>query len=966
MVLKSRSSQGCSCPTRRLSHRFQKFAKTSKETYNFEQIPEPPKANCFKRSSRDNASKRCDNPCKKSFYSGILQQTISCPQTQPKMETGYRSELSEHPSQHTHLQDGNSRNNPEVDPARGVGGICRLNRCLFSHPNSSSITKISKISDRSRYFSISSPTLRPGHCTSRIHSGSEGGKTDCSISKPKIASVSRRLAASFILKRAISRRFTKTSTFNPGNGLDYQFWQVRTRAHSRARFSRLPFRFKQRPGLSYSKETESPEITDCFHQEGSLHNPKEANVPDRAHGLPRKDHTIGKAAYEAFPVVSKNSLEVPSVSGFQHSSYRGTSKTFGLVGEHTQSYVGFPSSAKCSQHPFVHRRFTKRLGSSLRKTSAKWPLVKQRSTASYQYSRNEGCSSEFKRFQGQNSRSISPDLFRQQFCGSVPQQSRGYSLHRNVCPDLENSGVHSLQKNSDQSQARTRVSECDSRLSITEEPGVTDRMVSPSRDIQSDLQSMAQTHDRPICNPSEHKTTHLCFTCPRQKGMENRCIEYLLGGTGRLCLQSSRHIVASHSKDSDLPMQSDCDSSRLARDALVLGPSGSFSQDSTESPSLENSPETTPLTPVSRSLSIPESPCLASGLQETNSRGFSKEVAERIKAPQRESSRKVYQSRWSIYEKWCQEHKMDITLSTVQQVAEFLNYLFTVKNLKPATISGYRTAIADSLGSEGESISKSSELNRLIASFARDRPKPNSSIPTWDLSLVLLALTKGPFEPLQDAPIKWLTYKTVFLLALASGKRRGEIHAWTHSSVSSRSNWSQVTVAPSPAFLAKNQLATTGPESIKPVVIPALSNLVDDSMPEDLSLCPVRALRIYLDRTKTLRKGKNLLFISLREGYSRDISRITISQWIKQTVQTCYQLADDTDQQVAQIRAHDVRAMAASLAFKGGVSLEQILGSCYWRSHNTFTSFYLKDLCWENENLLKLGPIVAAQHIIDC
>ena len=75
------------------------------------------------------------------------------------------------------------------------------------------------------------------------------------------------------------------------------------------------------------------------------------------------------------------------------------------------------------------------------------------------------------------------------------------------------------------------------------------------------------------------------------------------------------------------------------------------------------------------------------------------EVAERIKAPQRECSRKVYQSRWAIYGQWCSQNQMDSTSGTVFQVAEFLNYLFTVKNLKPATVTGYRTAIAEALGS---------------------------------------------------------------------------------------------------------------------------------------------------------------------------------------------------------------------------------------------------------------------------
>ena len=137
-------------------------------------------------------------------------------------------------------------------------------------------------------------------------------------------------------------------------------------------------------------------------------------------------------------------------------------------------------------------------------------------------------------------------------------------------------------------------------------------------------------------------------------------------------------------------------------------------------------------------------------------------------------------------------------------------------------------------------------------------------------------------------------------------KRRSEIHAWTRSSDSSRRNWSEVTVSPSPAFLAKNQLASDGPDSIKPVVIPALTTMLDSSLAEDKSLCPVRALKVYLDKTKSMRKGKALLFVSPREGYSKDISRITISQWIKHTIHTCYQSSDMTDQQVTQVRAHDV------------------------------------------------------------
>ena len=39
---------------------------------------------------------------------------------------------------------------------------------------------------------------------------------------------------------------------------------------------------------------------------------------------------------------------------------------------------------------------------------------------------------------------------------------------------------------------------------------------------------------------------------------------------------------------------------------------------------------------------------------------------------------------------------------------------------------------------------------------------------------------------------------------------------------------------------------------------------------------------------------------------------------------------------------HDIRAFAASKAFYGGVSVDQIMQACHWKAHNTFTN--LKDL----------------------
>ena len=294
----------------------------------------------------------------------------------------------------------------------------------------------------------------------------------------------------------------------------------------------------------------------------------------------------------------------------------------------------------------------------------------------------------------------------------------------------------------------------------------------------------------------------------------------------------------------------------MAQHALVLGFSGHVQPSSAESTSAVQPVDTTLQSDPSQKSDQPESSCMAPRATAIKEQGFSEAVAARIEAPQRRSTRSVYEAKWTIFTKWCVANQVDFRAPPVKSVADFLLYLFEVKNLQPSTIDGYRSAIADKLGNTTVNISKEDNLTRLLDSFHRDRPKGRRGIPSWNLFLVLHQLTKAPFEPLREASLKHLTFKTVFLLALGSGKRRSEIHAWQHKNIRHQSDWSRVSLFPSPSFLSKNQLAKEGPESVAPVVIPALAPTLDRSLKSDRTLCPVRALRYYLDKTSDLRQGK--------------------------------------------------------------------------------------------------------------
>ena len=533
-----------------------------------------------------------------------------------------------------------------------------------------------------------------------------------------------------------------------------------------------------------------------------------------------------------------------------------------------------------------------------------------------------------------------------------------------MCPSMANPVLVYQTTGNPQGTSHPRPAECDSRQAIQTGSDHSNRVVASSKSVPSNLLPVASTQGGLVCHQIQQQTATVCLTGPRPPGMRSGCTHPILGGSGPIRLPTSSHLGQSGGEAPGLPLQqnnSDCP--RVAQHVLVLGSSGNVKPDTSVSAQYSKPSISTFQQSPSQESVEPEPTCLAPRTSAIKEQGFSEAVAARIEAPQRRSTRSVYEAKWAIFTKWCLSNQVDFRAPPLKAIADFLLHLFQEKNLQPGTIDGYRSAIADKLGNSTINVSRDENLTRLLDSFHRDRPKGRRGIPSWNLSLVLHQLTKAPFEPIKEASLKHLTFKTVFLLALGSGKRRSEIHAWLHKNIRHQSDWSKVSLYPSPSFLSKNQLAKEGPDSVAPVVIPALAPSLDRSLKGDRSLCPVRALHYYLDRTSDLRQNKELVFVSFKKGFDKDISPATVSSWIKQTVILCYELSDQESLTLHQVKAHDVRAFAASKAFQSGISLEQILSACHWKSHNTFTQFYLKDVAWADSELFHLGPVVVAQQV---
>ena len=91
-------------------------------------------------------------------------------------------------------------------------------------------------------------------------------------------------------------------------------------------------------------------------------------------------------------------------------------------------------------------------------------------------------------------------------------------------------------------------------------------------------------------------------------------------------------------------------------------------------------------------------------------RGFSEAVAQRLATSQRQSSAGVYESKWKVFGELCHVKQINPVNATVQQLADFLIFLFEEKKLAISSIQGYRSCISKVFLARGIDISHDRDL----------------------------------------------------------------------------------------------------------------------------------------------------------------------------------------------------------------------------------------------------------------
>ena len=321
----------------------------------------------------------------------------------------------------------------------------------------------------------------------------------------------------------------------------------------------------------------------------------------------------------------------------------------------------------------------------------------------------------------------------------------------------------------------------------------------------------------------------------------------------------------------------------------------------------------------------------------------------------RTSTQLICESKWGKFAVWCDRRGFDPLTIPVARVCDYLLSLFRDEKLAPVTIEGYRSAINSVWNVRGRSLAGSFHVEQLLKSFRAERPRSLRKFPRWDLNLVLRTLSRPPYHPVDLANPIFHSSKTVFLLLLASARRRGDIHAIDPNRVTFTRTG--VVLEPTPRYLPKVLATAEGEARYAPIVVKSLSSLTND--PDELSLCPVRALRSYDAYARRRKPNRERFFISTRSG-GNPVVKSTISSWVVRLLRRAYENATEGDAALAATSTHEIRALAASLAMQATFSLTDVLSAASWATPSTFASFYLRDVTGLQGRLHVLGPCIIA------
>lgn len=297
-------------------------------------------------------------------------------------------------------------------------------------------------------------------------------------------------------------------------------------------------------------------------------------------------------------------------------------------------------------------------------------------------------------------------------------------------------------------------------------------------------------------------------------------------------------------------------------------------------------------------------------------------VVNLISSAKAESTYKQYEVYLKQFSKFCSESEVDPNDPTMEDCVNFLDSLM-VKGLAYSTVNTARSALSYYFDFfKGVKVGDTPIVRNLLDAYGRANPPKPKYVKMWDVNVVLTSFQK--MKGNSSLTLQELSFKTVTLISITSAQRGQSIYDFNVSKI----RWESDEAIVSLTKPVKHSVKGAPLEIIRV-----------KKFEEDRKICPYRALREYLHKTKDLRGSEDRVWISLTKPH-RAITSDSLHRWVKSCLISCG---------IKGYGAHTPRHASTSKAEELGVDIDTIVAQAKWTNCITFARFYKRKVVHQDK-----------------
>ena len=874
--------------------------------------------------SRKFIRKGCDKTCSTfSDQKRFLQYIFPCAKENRRFETNNKSSPPKQVHSQKTFSHGYADKSVKLSQTKRLGNISRSEGCLSACPNSQISQKISSFLHTRQSISVCSTLFWPNPSTSLFYEDSFGSNCTSENAECSSSFISRRLVNSKSNQKSTPSRSRDIVESSTQIGIHNKLGEVCLNSQPDSNIHRSPVQFSIRNSASYSREGTKIMFSSSQINEQSQFSSR-FFAHSRSNGLLYRISSQCQTIYETHTITSPPFLETNHRRIRNDSSCYTTPKaTFTLVVKPSQHYKGQIISPVVKFNNYYHRCIQNRLWGPHEQSVISGHLDQNRSSTAHQYAGIRSCLSYNSTFSSSTSESERSFEMRQYHSSTIYQQARGDQICQSLLQSLGTVQNDTTPCNTYQGGPFIGPSKFVGRPAVTSH-SPPNRMDPEQSSSGQTVLLLGETNDRPVCFRGQQQNADFLHMVSIPESLCDRCSVNSLEQHGSLCISSNLSCSQSSGAHVSVPLSDTVNSTSVAKTPLVhksVTKANRLSKKTSHTKQSSSATQNNDLPSNTRDI---QSHSMAAFNRNFKNKGFSKETRKLLTASWRAGTQQDYACKFKKFNSWCRERQKDPYSATLVDCADFLTYLFN-SGLQYRTIAGYRSMLSSVLlPIDNTPVGQHPYIIRLLKGVFNSRPPVTKLLPEWDLFKVLDLLQKSPFEPLKHADLKYVTFKTVFLIAITTFRRCSDLQALRIGEDAVKIQNRGVT------FIRTGLSKQDRPGHIgNKIFVPCYK--------DNKKLDPKRALYHYLKKTESIRgETQCKLFLSIVKPH-QPVSRQTIAKWIVKTIRLAY----DKD---VKVKAHSTRAIGPSWALFKGASMHSILDAADWSRESTFTKFYLRDV----------------------